>query len=230
MAFGAGMMKGSVKLVPPFRFSIVCCSAFATPSDEVNLTLGTLEEAGPSGDAAEGTAVEGQEVKKRVCLTSKAVGDRCEQEVLYRGAFPSLLNYLFLKTLGLSTIVSIVKGGRKEITADLLEFCRKEKVDLVVVDLSNDTIPKLESVSKVLSLLSTRKRLPAFVHCRDGGESTGIFIMCLRMLQGWPFESACNEYARYVKGGCSTEARSFVSSFLTEKCELPEVDERPSWL
>lgn len=198
-------MEG-LKLVPPFRFALVCCSP-----------------GGANGGDPKSSSVPPDE-------KGEDRGEVLVREQIYRGAYPTLRNLLFLKTLRLSTIVSFVNGGKEAITVDLLDFCKAEKISLVVVDLQGQKLPSQESMSQVMSLLLDRKRLPAFIHCSDGGRYTGICVMCLRMLQRWSLESAMSESVRYVKDGISSDARNFVSSFSADFRDMPEPAQRPSWL
>jgi protein tyrosine/serine phosphatase len=39
-------------------------------------------------------------------------------------------------------------------------------------------------------------RLPALLHCLDGGVVTGVAVMCLRKLQGWSWAALTEESRR----------------------------------
>ncbi|GBG33577.1 Pogo transposable element with KRAB domain [Hondaea fermentalgiana] len=145
-------------------------------------------------------------------------------ECLYRGAYPSLRNFPFLSGLGLASVVSIVKGGLSGLTVDLIEFCKHERIRLIVINLGEESkIPSVASVTRVLGLLADRRNLPAYVHCVDGGLATGVFVMCLRMMQHWSIESMSAEYSRFVKeGNVPSEVRNFVvSTFRASNVDLP---------
>mmetsp|Transcript_872 Transcript_872/g.2020 ORF Transcript_872/g.2020 Transcript_872/m.2020 type:complete len:198 (+) Transcript_872:187-780(+) len=150
--------------------------------------------------------------------------DNEEDECVYRGAFPSLRNFPFLAGLGLATVVSIVKGGLSGMTVDLVEFCKHERIRLVVVTLGEESkIPSVASVTRILSFLADRRNLPAYIHCTDGGLATGTMVMCLRVLQRWSMESMSAEFSRYVKeGSVSSDVRNFVvSSFRPSEVRFP---------
>jgi tyrosine-protein phosphatase OCA6 len=197
-----------LKLVPPFRFATVCCATRVPGSG-----LGKGAEAGAG--AAPGEPLE---------VTSE------DDETVYRGAYPSVRNLLFLKTLQLRTVISLVKGGVAGVTVDLREFCAHEHICHVVVDLDGNKLPSLRALARLLSLLVDKRRLPVYMHCAEGGVSTGVLVMCLRVVQQWSIESALAEYSRYVKEPGSSEC-ALLSSFSPEFVELPEPRSfAPSWL
>jgi tyrosine-protein phosphatase OCA6 len=202
-----------LKLVPPFRFATVCCATRVPGSG-----LGKGAEA--SAGAAGAGVVPGEPLEAT---------HECD-ETVYRGAYPSVRNLLFLKTLRLRTVVSLVKGGVAGVTVDLREFCAREHICHVVVDLDGNKLPSLRALARLLSLLVDKRRLPAYLHCAEGGVSTGVLVMCLRVVQQWSIESALAEYSRYVKEPGSSE-RAILSSFSPEFVELPEPRAlAPSWL
>jgi len=213
--------SSQLKVVPPFRFATVCCGIQPVWSQ-------TAESGDEKGNQTVNTGA-------RLAVPQQAAQDseyRADESTIYRGAYPSLRNFLFLRTLELSTIVSFVKGGPKGITRDLEEFCRHEHVRHVIVDLGGEKLPSTGSIAKVLSLLTDRRMLPAYIHCTDGGVSSGMCIMCLRMLENWSLESAANEFSRYVKdGSISAAERNYVTSFPIDQVSLPDEPEHlAAWL
>ncbi|GJQ15485.1 hypothetical protein GpartN1_g7276.t1 [Galdieria partita] len=140
---------------------------------------------------------------------------------LFRGAYPSLKNFRFLKRLHLRTIVSLLPCAPSE---DLKEFCLHENIRLIFIHVEkfeeNVTFtPQL--VAKIVTILGDRRNLPLFIHCLDGGHNTGLVVMTLRLLQGWNMSVIFTEFCRYVKTGeISREESQFLESF-SEDIELP---------
>ncbi|GJD11099.1 Putative tyrosine-protein phosphatase OCA1 [Galdieria sulphuraria] len=143
------------------------------------------------------------------------------EDGLFRGAYPSLKNFRFLKRLHLRTIVSLLPCAPSE---DLKEFCLHENIRLIFIHVEkfeeNVTFtPQL--VAKIVTILGDRNKLPLFIHCLDGGHNTGLVVMTLRLLQGWNMSVIFTEFCRYVKTGeISREESQFLESF-NEDIELP---------
>ena len=160
------------------------------------------------------------------------------EEGIYRGAYPSLTNYRFLKRLQLCSIVSLLP---EEPTQDLLDWCEANKVQChhrhVTVFRDEITLTH-ERAAELLQLVISADRQPVYLHCLDGGQVTGVIIMCLRKLQRWSMPPASNEFARFMrKGSNDTPLQTpahvllFVSNFRPDlefsRC-LP--DSVPRWL
>mmetsp|Transcript_10442 Transcript_10442/g.22664 ORF Transcript_10442/g.22664 Transcript_10442/m.22664 type:complete len:223 (+) Transcript_10442:38-706(+) len=217
------------KLAPPFRFSIVCC-ACPKGIDSLNFSDvdGSIDlNSSESGHLTRNT----EEGDENVSFPRPELGVIDENdETVYRGGYPSLRNFTFLKRLGLSTIISLVKGGRDGITLDLFQFCESEGITLVIVNVESKILNK-NVVSELLSILMDTSQLPAYIHCSDGGESTGTLVMCLRVLQKWSFGSMLSEYTRYVKDGVvSSGVKNVVSSFNAEAVRFPPASLLASWI
>jgi len=143
------------------------------------------------------------------------------EDGLFRGAYPSLKNFRFLRRLHLRTIVSLLPSAPSD---DLKEFCLHENIRLIFIHVEkfeeNVTFtPQL--LARIVTILGDQHNLPLFIHCLDGGHNTGLVIMALRLLQGWNMSVIFTEFCRYVKTGeISREESQFLESF-NEEIELP---------
>jgi len=148
---------------------------------------------------------------------------------LYRGAYPSLRSFRFLRRLRLRTIVSLIPD--QEPSRDLQEFCAQERIRSIhfnVAKYDDGVTISAAQAAAVLSELINADNLPLYVHCRDGGNNTGLVVMCLRRLQYWALEPLFDEFCRYVKTGeISREESSFVESLRAEILVPPNI---PTWL
>mmetsp|Transcript_25085 Transcript_25085/g.98954 ORF Transcript_25085/g.98954 Transcript_25085/m.98954 type:complete len:276 (-) Transcript_25085:385-1212(-) len=161
------------------------------------------------------------------------------EENLYRGAFPSLKNYRFLRRLKLKTIISLTPGDVssadiREFNSheDLRDFCQNEGVKLIHFNVAKHAgmvmmTPNL--VARVVSLMIRVENYPLYVHCRDGGNNTGLVIMVLRRLQNWNLSSIFIEFMRHLKASetLSREESQFVESFRAVIDVPPTI---PKWL
>lgn len=156
---------------------------------------------------------------------------------LYRGAYPTLKNFRFLRRyfiilvinrLKLTCIVSLIENDP---SADLIQFCSCERINInhINVTFVKDEIAfTSKTMTQILELISDPANLPLYLHCEDGTHITGLVIMCLRRLQGWTSESYISEYLRYVP---SRKIEEFEKSFLKSYTGPIHVQEKyPSWL
>mmetsp|Transcript_15565 Transcript_15565/g.28558 ORF Transcript_15565/g.28558 Transcript_15565/m.28558 type:complete len:193 (+) Transcript_15565:521-1099(+) len=170
----------------------------------------------------------------RFTVVCCAAETKSEDESVYRGAYPSLRNFSFLRGLRLATIVSVVKGGKDSITTDLREFCEYEGIKHFVVDIQDNSAPSSSAAKQVLLYLANKEHLPAYIHCKDGGVVTGTLVMCIRVLQHWSLDSAIIEHCRYIKDGSAGPEKNTVAGLEVDAIEkaLSEKDSSniPSWL
>jgi tyrosine-protein phosphatase OCA6 len=150
------------------------------------------------------------------------------EDGLYRGAYPTLKNWRFLRRLQLRAVVTL---SAEPPTADLRDFCRHEQIRLWHWHAEKfEDIPTLATsrVTLILQCILDPRNHPLFIHCRDGGHNTGLVIMCLRRLQNWNLSVIFSEFCRYVKGGEIRLSESqYVESF---KGEVLLPTELPMWL
>ncbi|KAA8498565.1 putative tyrosine-protein phosphatase [Porphyridium purpureum] len=158
------------------------------------------------------------------------------EENVYRGAYPSLRNMRFLRRLKLSCILCLAPPGPGSgpggaASGDLAEFCEAEGIRLVYFEVNkyDDSVTMSQSIAaKIVSQMIRPENLPLYVHCRDGGNNTGLIVMCLRRLQNWSLSVIFDEFCRFIKTGeISREECQFVESFRAE-IEIPRVI--PAWL
>uniref|UniRef100_A0A7S0DWD3 Tyrosine specific protein phosphatases domain-containing protein n=1 Tax=Hanusia phi TaxID=3032 RepID=A0A7S0DWD3_9CRYP len=147
---------------------------------------------------------------------------------VYRGAYPTLKNFPFLKSLNLKTMISLIPEAP---TNDLEDFCETAGVELIhhMVEKRKDELTiTVKDVVSTLSTIVRASKLPIYVHCLDGSEVTGLVFACLRRLQAWHYECIVNEFCRYARSGeISSAEEKLVHSF--KEIEIDE-DERPHWL
>lgn len=121
------------------------------------------------------------------------------QQGLYRGSYPTLKNFRFLKRLDLKTVISVIPEPP---TSDLAEFCAAEKIvnyHFYAEKFTSDNVTvSPATVSQILQIVIKQENLPVYIHCLDGANVTGIIIMVLRKLQNWTKVSTVSEFCRLV--------------------------------
>ncbi|GAB5353536.1 hypothetical protein AAMO2058_000044000 [Amorphochlora amoebiformis] len=127
------------------------------------------------------------------------------EEDLYRSSVPKLVNFPFLDTLQLRTIIYL---SQDEPPNNLIGFCEEQKIDYIqpkaILDsVRNHSQTKLstlpeEAVIQSLDMMLDSRHYPVLVCCRLGRHKTGTVIGCLRKLQRWSLSSIFAEYHRFA--------------------------------
>lgn len=120
------------------------------------------------------------------------------EEAVYRSAYPTLVNFRFLRRLRLRTIVSMLPN---EASSDLMEFCKGEGIQHKFVPTEHPQTVSLRegAVWDVLQILMVQDSLPALLHCVDGCQTTGTVVLIIRALQGWQPAAAHSDFARFSR-------------------------------
>ncbi|CUE71492.1 tyrosine phosphatase-like, putative [Bodo saltans] len=125
----------------------------------------------------------------------------CVEDGLYRGAYPVLRNFPFLKNIGIRTILSVTP---EPATYDLKVFCKSEQIELKYIQADRHKgEPQLlpTDLNEALNVLVQADNYPIYIHCLDGRHVVGLVIMALRKLQCWDYGAMQLEYERFTKEG-----------------------------
>jgi len=146
---------------------------------------------------------------------------------LFRGAYPVTLNFNFLTTLHLKTMISL---GPNPPDQDLREFCSSHHISSHFCQCpkySGQIGLSVSSIADLLLVMCKEENLPLYIHSTHGGHSAGLVIMCLRKLQMWSPRAIFAEFNQFVSDSCEPVEEEFLNSF-TGTLELRPP--RPSWL
>lgn len=151
------------------------------------------------------------------------------EDKLYRGGYPTLRNFRFLRRLELKTICSIIPEAP---TCDLADFAETENINLIWYPASKFTSDSVTvdpaKLAEILNKMIDPTQLPLYIHCLDGSNVTGISVMMLRKLQLWETQKLTFEYCRFTRDQTiEKEETEFVQSF-HEEIIIP--DPVASWL
>jgi tyrosine-protein phosphatase OCA6 len=152
------------------------------------------------------------------------------EDSFFRGAYPTIKNFRFLRRLHLKTLVSLTPEAHPN--RDMKEFCEHEGItvhNFFVDKFQGDGVTLTNAkVIQVLQIIIRPENLPVYVHCLDGTHVTGVVVMCFRKLQSWNLSTSTAEFCQFEKDGeISREESQFVESFRGE-IEVPPVI--PRWL
>ena len=142
---------------------------------------------------------------------------------LYRSAVPNEMNFTFLQTLHLKTVIYLSLDAPSVL---FLEFLKENNIELVQI---SDTEFKgvLQRISEHFVIEALRsilnpKAYPILVMCNLGRHRTGTVIGCLRRLQKWSLSAIFDEFRRFTNAKSSPQHEQFIELFDTELVEIPE--------
>ncbi|CAJ1016289.1 Tyrosine phosphatase family, putative [Leishmania lindenbergi] len=118
---------------------------------------------------------------------------------VYRGAYPVLRNFPYIRRLRLRTIVSLIPEPP---TYDLKCFAEAEHIQLhhIQAERAKGEVQLLPSeLSEALQLIINKEMHPLYIHCLDGRYVTGLVIMVLRKLLQWDAKVAHAEFQRFTR-------------------------------
>lgn len=157
------------------------------------------------------------------------------QPNLYRGAYPREINFPFLSTLQLKTIITLTPEPITKDTDPLLyHFAKSEGAELVHLECTKAGKGKKRGVPldysvilEALQIIIHSENSPVYIHCLNGGQVTSLVVACLRKLQFWSSITIFNEFINFTSN-ITVNDRSFVESFTGDINVNPET--KVEWL
>lgn len=149
-----------------------------------------------------------------------------EKDVL-RGGHPISLNFDFLRTLHLKTMISMIPNPVDE---NLKKFCDDENIThhyYQIPEYAGQIAITSSQITEIISLMCNSNNLPVYIHSVGGGHTTGLVVMCLRKLQRWSTRAMFTEFNQYVADSLESCEEEFLHSF-NSTFELPPP--RPAWI
>lgn len=150
------------------------------------------------------------------------------EEGLYRSGMPVEINFPFLETLHLRTLLHM---STEELSVPLQRFLEDQNINVVKLGEAGKALEPVSSdaVLSAMSYILNPDFAPLYVMCSQGRYRTGTVIGCLRKLQRWSLASVFEEYRRHAerdKVRISTEL--FIELFDTDLVRIPQ--SCPTWL
>lgn len=142
---------------------------------------------------------------------------------LYRSAIPGEMNFAFLQTLKLKTVLYLSTDAPSQL---LLDFLREEDVELISMECL-DGGGAMQRILEHIALDSMRivldyTKYPVLIMCNLGRHRTGTVVGCLRRLQGWAISSILDEFRGFTRSIPSPMHEQFIELFDTELVEIPD--------
>mmetsp|Transcript_8521 Transcript_8521/g.14138 ORF Transcript_8521/g.14138 Transcript_8521/m.14138 type:complete len:215 (+) Transcript_8521:56-700(+) len=172
------------------------------------------------------------------------------EEGIYRSGIPFELNFEFLKTLKLRTVVIL---SSNYVDDSLSHFFEENHVHVIYGENMTGIAEKgylmgkggvhhigghhhgrrynmrgvlpfaEETVTETLKVLSDKANYPVLVICKTGKNLTGVVVACLRKLQRWTLISIYEEFRRYAGGSrLQQQHEQFIELFDTDLVPIRE--------
>ncbi|CAC22628.1 tyrosine phospatase-like protein [Leishmania major strain Friedlin] len=144
---------------------------------------------------------------------------------VYRGAYPVLRNFPYIRRLRLRTMVSLIPEPP---TYDLKCFAEAEHIQLhhIHAERAKGEVQLLPSeLSEALQLIMNKDMHPLYIHCLDGRHVTGLVIMALRKLLQWDANVANAEFQRFTRE--VQDEAAFIADYTGPLLVPPHL---PAWL
>ncbi|WCJ38843.1 Phosphotyrosine protein phosphatases superfamily protein [Euphorbia peplus] len=122
------------------------------------------------------------------------------EDGIFRSSFPKPVNFPFLETLNLKSIIYLCFEPYPE---ENLEFLRKHNIKLFQFGIeggksdSSESVPK-DTIMAALKVLVDVRNHPVLIHCRRGKHRTGCLVGCFRKLQSWCLSPVFEEYRHFA--------------------------------
>jgi tyrosine-protein phosphatase SIW14 len=118
-------------------------------------------------------------------------------ENYYRGAQPEGQDYNDLASLGVKTVINLIKDEKGEEVSTVQRMGMK----YVHIPMTTGTPPTSAQIKQFLSLVEDPANQPVFVHCVGGKHRTGVMTAVYRMTEnGWNSDQAFREMKQYKFG------------------------------
>lgn len=143
------------------------------------------------------------------------------EDGIYRSGHPVPINFPFLQTLNLKTVIYL---GDKEDNTDYYNFLQKQGINFIYIKMESSSEPFVmndpEAIVKALNVIINTENYPILVHSNKGKHRIGVLVGIMRkLLQGWSMTGIFDEYDKFA-GGKGESDIEFIEVFQSElKCD-----------
>ncbi|KAL8209147.1 hypothetical protein R6Q57_008559 [Mikania cordata] len=133
---------------------------------------------------------------------------------VFRSGFPDSVNFSFIKTLGLRSIVYLCPEPYPEHN---VEFLKANRIHLFQFGIEGTKEPFVSipenTIYEALKIVVDVKNHPLLIHCKRGKHRTGCLVGCLRKIQRWCLTSIFDEYQRFAAAKARISDQRFMELF-----------------
>jgi len=136
---------------------------------------------------------------------------------IYRSGHPVPINYPFLETLNLKTVIYL---GDKQDNLDYYNFLQEKGINFIYIKMESSSEPFIMNdplaIIKALNIIINIENYPILIHSNKGKHRVGVCVGIMRkLLQGWSITGIFNEYDKFA-GGKGESDIEFIEVFETE--------------
>lgn len=151
---------------------------------------------------------------------------------VYRSGHPISLNFSFLETLKLRTIVYLGERGSDE-SQEYNEWAESCGIRIIRFHVNSVREPFEMTdpaiIVKCLALVSDVRNHPILFHSNKGKHRVGVFVGALRKcLLGWSLTPVYDEYERFAQGKTDADF-VFIERFVPYELEV-DYEYAPGWM
>ncbi|CAK9327828.1 unnamed protein product [Citrullus colocynthis] len=136
------------------------------------------------------------------------------EDGIFRSGFPQPLNFPFLRTLNLRSIIYLCPEPYPE---ENLEFLKANNIKLFQFKIEGKKEPFVsipeDAILEALKILIDVRNHPILIHCKRGKHRTGSLVGCLRKFQNWCLSSVFEEYQRFAGMKSRVTDLQFIEKF-----------------
>ncbi|KAF1868546.1 hypothetical protein Lal_00035984 [Lupinus albus] len=133
---------------------------------------------------------------------------------IFRSGFPEPVNFSFLQTLFLRSIIYLCPEPYPEVN---LEFLKSNGIKLYHFGIESHKEPFVnipeDTICEALRALLDIRNHPVIIHCKRGKHRTGCLVGCYRKMQKWCLSSVFDEYQRFAASKARVSDQIFVELF-----------------
>lgn len=133
---------------------------------------------------------------------------------LYRCGHPQSINYPFLESLKLRTIIYV---GDKTNSWEYYRWIKSQPREIAFLHVPLDlaaTANNDDKLNYLLSIVAHSANYPILIHSNKGKHRVGVVVALIRkILQGWVLAAVYDEYGKYAKHGKDNSELQFIEFF-----------------
>lgn len=136
---------------------------------------------------------------------------------VYRAGCPEAEDHIFLQSLGLKTMLSLIDKKRPEAFEAFIE---QNGIKHVVAHLEGTKhgIP-IGPVEHILSIVLDKRNYPLLIHCNHGRHRTGCIVAIVRKINGMEVASVIEEYKHFSAPKPRDIDIDYITKFSVESVE-----------
>lgn len=138
---------------------------------------------------------------------------------LYRSGYPQALDFPFMQSLRLKTIVTLVT---KEFPDGYQEFIHANRITHKVFDMAGTKKEAISvtTMSSIFAVVSNPENHPLLVHCNHGKHRTGCVIGVIRKYNKWDTTRIIEEYTQFAEPKVRETDVAYLTSFELASLQL----------